>query len=255
MAVSPHASIAARSAGSRSGSSTADRTQAPPSMIGTYPGRSSREIRRPDPGEVLIRELARPERGRGERPRLGVVLVEVALPRVERLGDTPDDDRGRVVAGERRGDLGAGLDRQPEALGLGGAAHRTARGSAGSSSLSLGYRSEAGTQATISAKHGNTLTPPVDAAASRRRSLPDGPRTGGGGRSRYRRACRYYERYPLQKGRTGAVAGPALPFRPSSPRRERPARSAGVAPRMRPRSLAPDGGHVLPLPQSLGRPP
>ena len=72
-----------------------------------------------DPGQVGLRELPRPGGGRHEPPVHGVVLVEVALPDAERLGDAPGDDGGRVLHGERLRDLRAGLDREAVALALG----------------------------------------------------------------------------------------------------------------------------------------
>ena len=121
VSTSPHSSIASRSAGSSSGSSdpghdapaALDDRDVPGALVEAHAGA--------EPRLVLRRRLPRPDGRAGERAARRVVLVEVALPHVERLGDAPRDHRRRVVAGERSRDLGAGLDGEAHAVA---AAHR-----------------------------------------------------------------------------------------------------------------------------------
>ncbi len=123
-----------------------------------------------DPRQVGRSEVARPDGRGGEGPRGGVVLVEVALPDVQSLGDEAGDDGRGVVAGERSGDLRAGLDRQAQALAPGRQSHAPVLGVA-----RRRYHSGAATPATISSKHGNTQTPqPTLSHPSCGGSLPDG---------------------------------------------------------------------------------
>ena len=167
-----------------------------------------------DPGQVGRSEVARPDGRGGEGARGGVVLVEVAAPHVQRLGDEARDDGGGVVAGERPGDVRAGLDRQAQALAPRRRTHAPDLGSA-----RCGYLPGAGTPATISSKHGNKQTP----QPSRPRRVTVAYQTVTpcrAIRSRTVRCCRYLHRYPLQ--RAGAAPWPLRPLCLRGPPERRP---------------------------------
>ena len=125
-----------------------------------------------EPRLVLRRRVPRPDGRAGERPAGRVVLVEVALPHVERLGDALRDHRRRVGAGERPRDLGAGLDGEAHAVAAAHRRHDAVRWSLGARGRGA-TAPECGHTDDADSEPREHADPPVDALSLCPGSLPE----------------------------------------------------------------------------------